>query len=121
MKKLSIFFLSLLFAATALSSCSDDDVKDVVDCFGQNLLIEINSFTDPNNSLHIDFKFSYYGEMALDNTVNWNFGDNTPVQTASSDIISHTYDQPGTYTVTLNVSLNNGQCDYDINKTITVQ
>lgn len=121
MKKLSILFLSLLFTTTTLSSCSDDDVKDVINCFGQNALTKIEHSSSTLNTLQVSFTLDYFGDLTLDNSLKWDFGDGTPLQTATGNTISHTYASTGTYTVVAKVSLNNGGCAYDTTRTITVQ
>lgn len=121
MKKLSILLLALFFTTITISSCSDDDVKDVVDCFGQNLLTTIDHSSAAETPQQVNFTLNYFGELSLDNSLRWDFGDGTPLQTVNGNTTSHTYTAPGSYHVIAKVSLNNGGCTYDITKTINVQ
>ncbi|WP_333663140.1 PKD domain-containing protein [Chishuiella changwenlii] len=121
MKNLFILILSLLFSMTIISSCSDDDVKEAVDCLGENLLLSIDYTTASENNQQINFTLSYYGDKTLDKTVKWDFGNGAPVQTSTGTTTSYTYTAPGTYHVKANISLNNGNCSYDIHKTVNIR
>lgn len=121
MKKLSILLFSLFLVMTTVSSCSDDDVKDAIDCFGERLLFTLEHVPSAENPQHIDFTMNYFGDHSLDSSINWNFGDGTPAQNVTGTTTSHTYGAPGSYTVVAKVSLNNGGCPIDITRTINVE
>ncbi|MEO7523521.1 MAG: PKD domain-containing protein, partial [Ferruginibacter sp.] len=60
--------------------------------------------------------FTFYNDNIPATSASWNFGDG---QTANGDTISHTYTSPGTYIVTLTVTLASG-CTGTYQDTVTV-
>lgn len=75
------------------------------------------SFTGPSNvCLNVEEKFTNTG-LTAGATYKWDFGDNSPT-TATTDGY-HTYTTPGTYTVTLTVSI--GGCTSTATKQVVVR
>ena len=69
----------------------------------------VASFTSSVNKRNVNFNAtlssSKFGTIT---TYAWNFGDSKTPQTTSSPLISYTYDQGGSYTVTLTITDNKG-------------
>lgn len=119
MKKTGILLLTLITVITLTVSCGKED--DIVDCFGESLLLSIHHYKSAENLKEVNFTVKYSGDHPFDNTVKWNFGDGTPVQTFTGKEAKHTYQNPGSYTAKATVSLNNGKCSYDLDETVTIE
>ncbi len=61
--------------------------------------------------------FAFAANAAFAETLEWNFGDGTPVQTGAQTV--HSFQQPGAFTVTL--TLGNGPCTQTLTTTVTIQ
>lgn len=66
----------------------------------------------------INFANQSTGDAAVTRYYQWDFGN---TQTSSQENPSHQYSTPNTYSVTLAVSYNNGACQAQITKDITIQ
>ncbi|MEX2233149.1 MAG: FG-GAP-like repeat-containing protein [Cyclobacteriaceae bacterium] len=66
----------------------------------------------------IDFTNQSTGAAAQTKFYNWTFGDS---QTSSDENPSHQFATANTFTVTLRVTYNNGACEAQANKNITIQ
>ena len=81
----------------------------------------VPDFTAPLNactSQVIDFTNQTTGAASLTLFYQWNFGDS---QTSTADNPTYQYTTPNTYTVTLKASYNNGACEKQVSKNITIQ
>jgi hypothetical protein len=118
MKKI-LLFIPLI--ALAITACSKDDGKSVVDCFGESLFVDVHHTASAENSRTINFNVTYSGSHTLNNSITWNFGDGTS-QTATGTAISHTYAQHGNYTAKANVSINKDSesCSYSVNESVSI-
>ncbi len=118
MKK-SILFL---FAIISIAISCDKAENSIVDCTGQSLFIDIDHTVSSENALQVNFNVHYSGTShTLDNTVKWDFGDGTPLQTLSGTTASHTYSTVGHYTAKVKVSLNNGSCSFEPHESINLE
>lgn len=116
MKKITL----LIFAVISVLTSCDKAEEGIVDCAGQSLFIDINHTVSAGRQ--VNFVVHYSGTShTLDNTVKWDFGDGTPLQTVSGNSVSHTFSSAGHYTVKAKVSLNDGGCSYEPHEPITLE
>lgn len=115
MKK-SLFVLLSIFA---LGACSKDDEKDAIDCFADALFVDAHHSASTEDPHTINFNVSYNGENTVDKSIKWDYGDGT-TNTVNGLTTSHTYSQPGTYTVKASVSVNNGSCTHQVKETVNI-
>lgn len=118
MKKSKVLIAVIAFGS--LIACCNDDIKSVVDCFGESLLLDVHHSKATENPKQVSFEVSYLGDHSLDGTIKWNFDDGTAVETLTGTTATHTYTSAGTYHATATVSLNGGGCSYDVKETVTI-
>lgn len=118
MKKINNLILALIVIGA--SSCSKDE-ESIIDCLGQSFLVNVHHEASAENPKQINFSVSYSGDHTVSNTIKWNFGDGTPVQTVSGLTASHTYATAGPYTAKATVTLNGGACSFDPEESVTVE
>lgn len=100
-----------------LISCSKDDGKDVVDCFGEGLLMNVTHTVENENV--VNFQITYNGSHILKNTVIWDFGGGN-VETITGTTATHAYLQSGSYEVKANVSLVSPDCTFALKEDVTI-
>lgn len=111
----------LVFAMSAiLTSCGKVE-EDIVDCVGQSAFFDINHTVSAGNPLQVTFSLHYSGSgHTLNNSVKWDFGDGTPIQTLSGTTATHTYSSTGHYTAKAKATLNTG-CSSDLHEPISLE
>lgn len=112
MKKLFFLCSTLLI----LCSCSKDDGKDIVDCIGESLFVNVKHTVEDET---VNFKVEYSGQSTLKNTVTWDFGDGK-VETITGNMATHIYSQSGSYKVKASVSIENPNCTFDLKEDVTI-
>lgn len=112
-------YLFLLSAVFALGACSKDDGENALDCLADAIYVDVHHSASAENPRIINLNVSYDGDNTLDNTIEWDYGDGN-TQTVTGASTSHTYSQPGTYTVKASVSVNNGSCTHGVKETVTI-
>lgn len=90
-----------------LISCSKDDGKDVVDCFGEGLLMNVTHTVENENV--VNFQITYIRD----------FGDGN-VETITGTTATHAYLQSGSYEVKANVSLVSPDCTFALKEDVTI-
>ena len=116
MKVFNVCTIGLLFIA----GCSKDDGKDVVDCFGESLMMNVHHNVSTENPKTVNFNVTYSGSHTLKGAIKWNFGDGTIV-TVNGTSTSHTYTQAGSYNAVASVSLVSPDCTVDVKESVVVQ
>lgn len=114
----NIFYILLI--AIMCSTCSKQ-IEDVIDCFGESLLLDVHHHNVQTDPKQVNFNVTYSGDHNLDTTIKWNFGDGTPSQNVSGVSTSHTYSTAGSYTVKATITLNNKSCSYDVAESVTIE
>lgn len=118
MKKLhTIFFILITIVVFACKK----ETKPMVDCLGESFFVSVSHTASPNDSKQINFVVSYSGSQSVDNSVKWDFGDGTDIQTVNSLSTNHIYSGSGTFNVKATITLNDGECSYSIDEAVTVQ
>ncbi|OXB06474.1 PKD domain-containing protein [Flavobacterium pectinovorum] len=121
------FTIIVFVVASLLSfSCGKDDIEKGLDCVAESIYVKLHNKTDETNIKKMDYSIEYSGTYTL-KSVKWNFGDGTPAQTVTvgsgtTTSISHIYAAAGTYTVKVDVSIQNGNstCTSSPTRSITV-
>ncbi|MHA3788679.1 PKD domain-containing protein [Flavobacterium hauense] len=118
MKKLNLALV--LFSLAWLGSCGNDD-GNVIDCLGENLFMDVSHTVDTEDPHKISFTYSYNGEKTLDSKINWDYGDGKK-ETLTGTTATHTYAQPGKYTVKIQptVRAGGGSCSPELERHITI-
>lgn len=118
MKKITKILILVTIFCTA-SSCSKDEDKAVIDCFGESLLIQLKHTSDATNPKIINYSIQNDNDSAV-TSVKWTFGDGkTETINTASGAVSHTYTAAGTFEVKADVILSTG-CTVSPKKNITV-
>jgi PKD repeat protein len=90
-----------LFSNLCFAQCQGFDSTEIFDCSDLPLCFADFSFsTDPNDPLTLTFVDSSFANAQIIEWV-WDFGDGS---TATGPQVTHTYDQPGNYFVTLSIA-----------------
>ena len=98
-------------------SCSKHDDEEIVDCFGESILIQLKHSADGADSKKINYSIEYAGTRTI-SSVKWTFGDGT---TGTGISVSHTYAAAGTFEVKADVTTKDGrsECTSSPKKSIT--
>jgi len=107
----AMFFFIFLFG------CGSDESENIVDCFGQSLLVNVHHSVE--NGKTVNFNVSYNGEYTLKNSIVWDYGDGIK-ETVNGVTTSHTYSQSGTYTARASVSLTDPSCTFEVKEVVIV-
>lgn len=117
MKKMKRIFAVVIIAFLSIS-CSKHDDEEIVDCFGESILIQLKHSVDGADSKKINYPIEYAGTKTI-TSVKWTFGDGT---TGEGMNVSHTYAAAGTFEVKADVTTKEGSsaCTSSPKKSITV-
>lgn len=123
MKKIifcAVFSTFLLFE----SGCKEA-IEDTIDCILESAFLKIEADIDGNNPKLVHFEFinnDTEGSFTLNQNINWDFGDGTTA-TSTNNLVDHTFNSAGDYTVTASYTLHRGSanCSSTKEKTVTIQ
>lgn len=100
-----------LFSNLCFAQCQGFDSTEIFDCSDLPLCFADFSFsTDPNDPLTLTFVDSSFANAQIIEWV-WDFGDGS---TATGPQVTHTYDQPGNYFVTLTITTADGCTNFNV-------
>ena len=103
---------------TANPSCAAIETADATITFSTPPVADFTAPLTACTSQVIDFTNQSTGAAALTRSYSWNFGNS---QTSTAENPAFQYTVANTYTVTLQVSYNNGACADQVSKSITIQ
>ncbi|WP_126969468.1 PKD domain-containing protein [Gynurincola endophyticus] len=118
MKKITSIILTII--VLVIFGC-EKEKESGANCTGESRLVGVSHTASPNDSKQINFVVSYSGSQSVDNSVKWDFGDGTDIQTVNSLSTNHIYSGSGTFNVKATITLNDGECSYSIDEAVTVQ
>ncbi len=98
--------LTQLVDGILLSCCDSVSVTPCGPDFCDNVLLEDEEISYNETNGHLIIKYTY--KTFADAPYTWDFGDNSPIITTTSNMLTHEFNMPGCYTICVTVSLGHG-------------
>ena len=100
--------LTQLMDGMLMSCCDSVTVTPCGPEFCDNVLLEDQeiSYNESNGHLIVKYTFKTFSDIQ---SYIWNFGDNTPTITTTSNVATHEFNMPGCYNICVTVNLGHGE------------